>query len=418
MRRDGMAAGASIVSTLLAGYSGPVAVRLWDSRSTFGVPDGGCTVAFNQAWVLRDLILRHDVFRLAEAYLDGVLEIEGDLESIFDLGTHLAGLRPSWPMRLQLIRAALRLPIKGRRSRRPKGMEFKGTRDNSQHTIAHHYDVGNEFYGLWLDPEMVYSCAYFRGAEASLAEAQRDKLDYICRKLRLAPGQRLLDIGCGWGALARWAASHYGVEVYGITLSREQRTLALKRVHEDGLAQRVRIELKDYRDLRSDETYDRVVSVGMFEHIGVKNFPRYFGIVKRVLKPGGLFLNHGITSETGWQRTSLTRFMNRYIFPDGELARISDVCDAMERAGFEVVDVEGLRRHYALTLRRWVRALQDRRGEAIGASSDATYRLWCLYMAGCAHFFDEGDIGVYQVLAGHVRRPLPTPLRRDDLYRE
>lgn len=226
----------------------------------------------------------------------------------------------------------------------------------------------------------------------------------------------MLDIGCGWGALALWAARHYGVQVHGITLSREQQCLAQARARAAGLKNKIRFELLDYRDLQEDVQYDRVVSVGMFEHVGVKNFPTYFGTVRRVLKPDGLFLNHGITSESGWKRTPLTSFMNRYIFPDGELARISDVTDAMERAGFEMLDVESLRRHYALTLRHWVAALEAKRDAAIRSSNEVTYRLWRLYMTGCAYYFDEGSIGLHQVLAGHRHALQPVPLRRDDLY--
>ncbi|HHO69074.1 MAG TPA: methyltransferase domain-containing protein, partial [Gammaproteobacteria bacterium] len=182
------------------------------------------------------------------------------------------------------------------------------------------------------------------------------------------------------------------------------------------LQDRVTVELLDYRDLPGEARYDRVVSVGMFEHIGVRNFPAYFGTVRRVLKPGGLFLNHGITNDTGWRRTPLTRFVNRYVFPDGELARVSDVGDAMEKAGFELLDLESLRRHYARTLRHWVRALEAAREQAIAASSEAVWRLWRLYMAGSAWYFEQGSINVYQILAGHSGQTPPVPLRRDDLY--
>jgi len=263
---------------------------------------------------------------------------------------------------------------------------------------------------------MVYSCAYYRTTGQSLAEAQQDKLDYLCRKLRLQPGQTLLDIGCGWGALALWAARHYRVRVRGITLSRAQQRLAQERVRAAGLRDRVCIDLLDYRHLPADRQYDRIVSVGMFEHVGVKNFPAYFGAVRRVLKSNGLFLNHGITSETGWRRTPLTRFMNRHIFPDGELARIGKVIDAIEHAGFETLDIENLRRHYTLTLRHWVHVLESKRDQVIRCSSEVTYRLWRLYMSGCAFYFNEGSIGLYQVLAGHRHQPQPVPLRREDLY--
>ncbi|GMQ87893.1 MAG: C17 cyclopropane fatty acid synthase CfaB [Gammaproteobacteria bacterium] len=408
--------GAEIVAKVLADYSGSIAIRLWDGRLAQGAFDAPCTVVFKEPGALRDLILHRNLLRLAECYLTGAIDVEGDLESLFDLKTHLLNLNFPLGTRLHLLYQALRLPKLAHHGSAQNGRAKRTSHRNSQASIAHHYDVSNDFYKLWLDPEMVYSCAYYRSTTQALAEAQQDKLDYLCRKLRLQPGQTLLDIGCGWGALALWAARHYGVQVHGITLSQEQQRLAQERVRAAGLEDQIRIELLDYRDLPEDAQYDRVVSVGMFEHVGVKNFPTYFGTVRRVLKPGGLFLNHGITSETGWERTPMTRFMNRYIFPDGELARISDVTGAMERAGFEMLDVESLRRHYALTLRHWVRDLEAKRDEAIRYSSEVTYRLWKLYMAGCAYYFDEGSIGLHQVLAGHQHQLQPVPLRRDDIY--
>jgi len=408
--------GADIISTVLADYRGDIAIRLWNGTLAQGQPDAPCTLVFREPGALRDLILHRNLLRLAECYLTGAIDVEGDLESLFDLRIHLDNLELSLGTRLHLSRQALRLPKLTRHGSTRNWRAGLTEHRNSRASIAHHYDVSNDFYRVWLDPEMVYSCAYYRNNHQALAEAQQDKLDYLCRKLRLEPGQTLLDIGCGWGALALWAARHYGVQVHGITLSQAQQQLARERVRAAGLESQVRIELLDYRDLPEDAQYDRVVSVGMFEHVGVRNFPTYFGTVRRVLKPDGLFLNHGITSETGWQRTPLTRFMNRYIFPDGELARISDVTDAMERAGFEPLDVECLRRHYALTLRHWVQALEAGRHEAIACSSEVTYRLWRLYMAGCAYYFDEGSIGLHQVLAGQKHQQQPVPLRRDDLY--
>lgn len=408
--------GVDIISIVLADYRGNIAIRLWDGTLAQGHHGAPCTLVFKEPGALRDLILHRNLLRLADCYLTGSVDVEGDLESLFDLRSHLGNLEISFTTRLHLLRQALRLPKLNRhgfiRNCRAKLTAHR----NSRASIAHHYDVSNDFYRIWLDPEMVYSCAYYRNNNESLARAQQDKLDYLCRKLRLEPGQTLLDIGCGWGALALWAARHYGVQVHGITLSQAQQQLAQERVRAAGLDLQVRIELLDYRDLPEDAQYDRVVSVGMFEHVGVRNFPTYFGAVRRVLKPDGLFLNHGITSETGWQRTPLTRFMNRYIFPDGELARISDVTDAMERAGFEPLDVECLRRHYVLTLRHWVQALEAGRHEAIACSGEVTYRLWRLYMAGCAYYFDEGSIGLHQVLVGQKHQQQPVPLRRDDLY--
>ena len=407
---------ADIVARVFEGYTGDVAVRLWDGTLAQGKTNAPCTLVMKEPGVLRDLVLHRNILRLADVYLAGSIEVEGDLEDLFDLKNYLCKLELPMISRLQIMRQALRLP-RLRNHTSVRGWRAKPrVHRNSRASIAHHYDVSNDFYSVWLDPEMVYSCAYFRSDDQSLAEAQQDKLDYICRKLRLKPGQTLLDIGCGWGALALWAARNYGARVHGITLSKAQYQLARERVRAAGMDGQVRIELLDYRDLPDDAQYDRVVSVGMFEHVGVKNFPTYFGTVLRVLKPDGLFLNHGITSETGWKRTPLTRFMNRYIFPDGELARVSDVIDAMEKAGFEHMDVECLRRHYALTLRRWVKALEAGRQEAITRSSVITYRLWRLYMAGCAYYFDEGSIGLYQVLAGHRHQSQPVPLRRDDIY--
>ena len=417
-RRDAGAIGTRIVRTVLGSYAGPVAIRLWDGRFASGTADAPCQLVFRQPGALRELVLSGgDLLRLGEAYLAGAIDVEGDMEQVFSLADHLQAHEPDLRQKLSLMYQALHLPS-GRRQHGAQGRRLSrhGARRNGREAIAHHYDVGNDFYRLWLDPEMVYSCAYFHDDTQSLAEAQRDKLDYICRKLRLEPGQSLLDIGCGWGALVLWAARHYGVRAHGITLSEQQYRHARDRIRAEGLQDRVTVELLDYRDLPGEARYDRVVSVGMFEHIGVRNFPAYFGTVRRVLKPGGLFLNHGITNDTGWRRTPLTRFVNRYVFPDGELARVSDVGDAMEKAGFELLDLESLRRHYARTLRHWVRALETAREQAIAASSEAVWRLWRLYMAGSAWYFEQGSINVYQILAGHSGQTPPVPLRRDDLY--
>ena len=411
-------AGRRILEILGGGYQGPVAVRLWNGETVIGDPHAACTLVFRDPAVLRELILRQDVKRLGEAYLAGRIDVVGDIETVFSLAEYLQGLQLTPRQRLALLGLALQLPRwrdagllaslrAGRRKQR-----------NGRDAIAHHYDLGNDFYRLWLDPQMVYSCAYFRDQTQSLADAQADKLDYICRKLRLRPGQTLLDIGCGWGALVLHAAREYGVTAHGITLSEQQYALARERIAQAGLSDRVTVELRDYRDLNGEHCYDRIVSVGMFEHVGVDNFPRYFGTVHRLLKSDGLFLNHGITNDSGWQRTPLTEFINDYVFPDGELTRISTVQSAMEDAGFEIIDVESLRRHYALTLRHWVGNLDQRRQAAIAASSEATVRLWKLYMAGSAFYFDEGSLNVYQVLAAPAKGRLPVPLRRDDIYND
>jgi cyclopropane-fatty-acyl-phospholipid synthase len=363
-------------------------------------------------------LLKRDLMKLGEAYLSGEIDIEGELEAVLELAPRFKKLQLPLHEQLLLLTRALRLPSSVQRDAARQKRAQSGTQHNGRASISHHYDVSNDFYRLWLDPQMVYSCAYFRDEQQSLADAQCDKLEHICRKLRLQPGQRLLDIGCGWGALVLWAAQHHGVRSHGITLSQQQYDFAQQCIHDLGMQDRVSVELRDYRDLPADIQYDRIVSVGMFEHVGVKNFPRYFGTVKSLLKPGGLFLNHGITNDTGWLKTDISRFINRYVFPDGELARISDVSLAMEQAGFEILNVESLRHHYAMTLRHWIRALEQNHEAAVEISSEATYRLWRLYMAGSAWYFDDGSLNIYQLLAGHVYHQQAVPLRRDDIYRQ
>lgn len=410
-----LSAARRILEMMLVDYRGPVALRLWNGEIVCGESHAPCTVMIHQPAALRDLVLHQDLVHLAESYLAGEIDVGGDLILLFDLVSYLQQLVSSGKDRRRIWRQALRLPARAP-VMSPAMHAWKGKRSNTQESISHHYDLGNDFYCLWLDPEMVYSCAYFRDPGQSLASAQHDKLDYICRKLRLAPGQTLLDIGCGWGALICWAGRNYNVRAHGITLSEQQYQYVVERLHKEGLKGRVTIELRDYRTLPDDAHYDRVVSIGMFEHVGVANFPIYFRTIRRVLKAGGLFLNHGITNDTGWQDTPITRFTNRYVFPDGELARISDVCNAMEQAGFEIIDLEGLRCHYALTLRRWLHALEAHRERLVKLVGEASYRVWRLYMAGAAWYFDEGSNHVYQVLAGHARQPLTIPLRRDDIY--
>jgi cyclopropane-fatty-acyl-phospholipid synthase len=294
------------------------------------------------------------------------------------------------------------------------------SKELNRDAIPFHYDVSNDFYALWLDEQMIYSCAYYESASQSLEQAQRNKLDLICRKLRLKPGERMLDIGCGWGALICWAAEHYGVTAHGITLSRNQYDHAQRTIKNRGLEHRVTVELIDYRDVKGEVEYDKVSSVGMFEHVGLKNLPTYFAVANRVLKPGGLFLNHGITSaEGGWKKSDTTEFINRYVFPDAQLETISTVQQVMEDSSFEIHDVENLRPHYALTLREWVKRLEQNREEALKYVPESVYRIWRFYMASCAVQFEEGNTGVYQILASK-RAPFqnPVPLTRRDLYTE
>ena len=429
-----------VLGLILNGYAGAAAFELWNGERIAGpIADsvagstGGSTTGsiagsiassepaqavfeLRKPHPLRDMLFGKNLNRLAEAYLAGDVGYRGDLERIFDLIDFLQHRHFSIGEKARLLKLLLTMHANPLGVLHTESGSIKRNR-NSRATISHHYDVDNSFYQLVLDPEMIYSCAYFHDAAQDLAQAQRNKLDHICRKLMLQEGEHMLDIGCGWGGLAIWAATHYGVRVHGITLSSKQLEFGQARVRELGLEGRVTLELRDYRELPQDSGYDKIVSVGMFEHIGVSNFPVYFATVQRLLKAGGLFLNHGITNDTGWQAIASARFINEYIFPDGELARMSDVCNAMEQQKFEILDVECLRPHYAMTLRCWMQNLLEQREKAVEIAGLRIYRLWRLYMAGSAYFFDRGNLGLYQILAGKNRHAWPLPLTRQHLYR-
>jgi len=264
--------------------------------------------------------------------------------------------------------------------------------------IAHHYDVSNQFYELFLDPLMIYTCAYYRDPDGKLDQAQRDKLDHVCRKLELRPGESLLDIGCGWGSLSIWAAQHYGVRAHGVTLSRAQADYAAARIQAAGLQERCRVEYLDYRDLPASAHYDKIAAVGVIEHVGIANYPAFFGSVRARLNDGGLYLNHGIVHEFHWKPTSQTEFLYRHVFPNGDLAGFSETVTEMERAGFEIMDVEGLRLHYARTCRHWVERLRERAADAVALVGERIYRTWLLYLTCTSVAFEAGSIGLYQVL--------------------
>jgi cyclopropane-fatty-acyl-phospholipid synthase len=419
-----------IVKRMFRDYPGNMAVRLWDDQTAaFGAGAPEFTLVFRESRPFRELILFRDPLRLAEAYFLGKVDIEGDLYAALQLKDYLQSLRLSAIEKAAFLSGALLLGNPADADTGSASPSWRAplftrlarahSKARNRQAIAFHYDVSNDFYQIWLDEQMVYSCAYFEEAGDSLDQAQRNKLDHICRKLRLKPGERLLDIGCGWGALIRWAAKHYGVSAHGITLSRNQYEHGLRKIAEQGLQDRVSVELKDYRDMEGDAVFDKIASVGMFEHVGIRNLPTYFGTAQRLLKPGGLFLNHGITQETeGWDKKRLsTAFINRYVFPDGELDRVSNAQRTMEESGFEILDVEALRPHYAMTLRQWVQRLENHRDEAMRHVPETTYRIWRLYMAACALSFEEGGIGVYQILAGKMAKGLnPVPLTRRDVY--
>lgn len=421
---------ARVIQRIFAGYNRSMAVRLWNGETiSIGKDAPRFTIVFNSPGVFRKLCFRQEPLHFVEAYFTGAIDIEGDFYQALELETAFssASLNPVEKLKnvLDLLRIS-NIPedVHAYAPSRPKRLASLPSTSNrlphanSAQSIEFHYDLSNDFYRLWLDQQMVYSCAYFKTTADTIDEAQANKLDHICRKLRLREGDKLLDIGCGWGALAIWAAQHYGANVTGITLSRRQHQYAAKRVMAEHLQERVSIELLDYRNLVGSEVFDRVSSIGMFEHVGLRNLSQYFSIVHRLLKPGGLFLNHGIThDEEGWRTTLSTKFINHYVFPDGELDTVSNVQRRMENAQFEIWDVEGLRPHYAITLRRWVARLEATHQQALNFVDESTYRIWRLYMAACARHFEQGDVGIYQILASK-RTPYtnPVPLTREDLY--
>jgi cyclopropane-fatty-acyl-phospholipid synthase len=290
---------------------------------------------------------------------------------------------------------------------------------SDRQAISRHYDVSNDFYRLFLGKGKLYSCAYFKTGAEDLDEAQANKLDHLCRKLRLRPGEKLLDIGCGWGGLVAYAARYYGVSATGVTISRRQHEYAQAMVEREGLSRTCRVELQDYRQIAGEGCFDKIVSVGMFEHVGTKNLPVYFKTASRLLKNDGLFLNHGITAESHGRRGSAaTKFINKYVFPDGELTSLSRIMSVVEAVNFEALDVESLREHYAKTLKLWTLNLQADREKAIALAGEKVYRAWILYMAGSAWGFEKGNINVYQVLLAKRSGGFPpVPLTRADIYR-
>lgn len=426
---------ADLLTRLFRGLDTAVPLRLWNgtlltlgssSRLADPAVPHPFTLVCRSPAAVRAMALGRDPLRLAEVYFRDEVDIEGDFFAALGLKDHLRAISMPWRDRFGAATAALALclidrtaPVHHGERASLHGRNVKEhSRNENRDAIAFHYDVSNDFYALWLDEAMVYSCAYFEHTEDNLAQAQQAKLDHVCRKLLLQPGDRLLDIGCGWGALIIYAAKHFGVQAHGITLSQQQLLLARERIAQAGLQDRVTVDLCDYRDLSGQGTYDKVSSVGMFEHIGLKNLPVYFAKVDEFLKPGGLFLNHGITHDVeGWKKTLSSEFINRYVFPDGQLDTVSNIQRVMERARFEIVDVESLRPHYALTLRHWVMRLEAHHEQALKYVSESTWRVWRLYMAACALEFESGEIGVYQVLASkRGGRSAGLPLTRRHQY--
>jgi cyclopropane-fatty-acyl-phospholipid synthase len=387
----------------------PVRVRAWDG-SEAGPADTPVLVIRHKR-ALRRLMWQPNELGLARAYVSGEIDVDGDLYDALDRLAALIWRSPDirgLPIRA-VARDLLRLGVIGTQpAPPPEEMVVSGTRHSKRRdrqAVSQHYDVGNDFYRIVLGPSMVYSCAYWTSTDPGfdLADAQRAKLDLICRKLDLQPGQRLLDVGCGWGSLALHAAREYGVRVLGITLSTEQADYARKQVAETGLTDQVEIRIQDYRDL-DDGPFDAISSVGMAEHVGTGPYLEYAKILFGQLKPGGRLLNHQISAIHPEPKASGRSFIDAYVFPDGELAPVGTTVSLIEEAGFEVRDVQALREHYASTLRAWVANLEGSWSRAVRLTSVGRARVWRLYMAASALAFEHGRIGVNQVLAVKTRR--------------
>jgi cyclopropane-fatty-acyl-phospholipid synthase len=406
------------------------AVRFWDG--SMWRPDPAQPVRFTlilqHPGALRRMFLPPSDLTVGEAYIHDDFDIEGEIEGVFELADHLLDQRWTMPKILARSVQLLRLPsvehaAHGRRAAQLHGMRHSQARDRQ--AVTYHYNVSNDFYRLWLDERMVYSCAYFATPDQDLDTAQARKLDYICRKLRLQPGERLLDIGCGWGALIIHAARNYSVEALGITLSRPQAELATERIRQAGLGDRCRVEVRDYRELDAVSNFDKLASVGMVEHVGKAQLPDYFAQAWRLLRPGGVFLNHGI----GYRPAHVVKrgpslplpsrptFASRYVFPDGELVPLATTVDVAEAAGFEVRDVESLREHYMLTLRHWTQRLEAQHEVARRITDETTYRIWRAFMVASAYGFRTDHLTIYQTLLVKPQRDQNRlPLTRADWY--
>lgn len=400
----------------------PVRLTLPDGN-TAGAADAAVHLTVHHASTLANLAAGQ-VGTLGEDYVEGKFEVEGSMR---DLMRVAAAILPQSPV--EAARAGMFTTL----IRRVMSV-WRHSIERDARQIQFHYDLSDDFYALWLDPRRVYSCAYFRDDDMTLAQAQEAKLDHICRKLRLQSGERFLDIGAGWGGLLLWAAEHYGVDATGITLSHNQHAYVNRLIDEKGLGGRVRMELLDYRKLDEQHAYDKIASVGMFEHVGRAQLVGYFSKLRRLLRPGGLIMNHGITAggvDNAQLGAGMGEFIDKYIFPGGELTHISNVLHSMTEGGLEDLDVENLRPHYARTLWAWSDSLEAQLEAARATLSDEkgerSLRAYRMYLAGCAMGFEHGWIALHQVLAQHraggpgdvlsSNDASAYPWRRDYMYR-
>ena len=383
-----------------------------------GTPDADVRLTLHEPrWL--GALARGQIGALADAYVMGQLDIDGNMRDLMAVAARLVGDpvergRPTWWQQWWGRLQSHRRHVKERDARQ----------------IEFHYDVSDDFYALWLDPRRVYSCAYFRTQDMTLAQAQEAKLEHICRKLRLGSGQRFLDIGAGWGGLLLWAAQHYDVRAQGITLSKNQHAHVNRLIDELGLRGKVEMHLRDYRDMPEDQPFDRIASVGMFEHVGRAQLVAYFEKIRRLLAPGGLVMNHGITAGGVYNAQlggGMGDFIEKYIFPGGELEHVSEVSKALAEGGLELLDAENLRPHYARTLWAWSDGLEAHLDQARAVTNERTVRAYRLYLAGCAMSFERGWISLFQLLASRPSGDVSTgalrgaqsafPFNREYMYR-
>ncbi|MFZ4480992.1 MAG: class I SAM-dependent methyltransferase [Rhodoferax sp.] len=388
------------VEQIRSQVSVPLRIELWNGRSFDFCGEPSVTVTIPNPSALRYFIAPN-LNNLGEAFVEGHIGVRGTPRNIFQVAEGLA---------------------RSMTSKLPSALHWltNHSRDRDRAAIEYHYDVSNDFYALFLDPNMVYSCAYYRSDADTLEAAQMQKLDHILNKLMLRPGDRFLDIGCGWGALMLRAAQR-GAIATGITLSKNQFEQAHQQIGRAGLQQRCQVMLCDYRDLPGRQTYDKIASVGMFEHVGLGNLQTYFQTIHRLLRQDGLALNHGITSsdiDSRWIGMGAGEFIDRYVFPEGELPHVSLALKEMAGAGLEVLDLESLRRHYARTCAAWSDNLEAHSATAIRIAGERRYRIWQIYLAGCAHGFSNGWMNLYQILCSKAENTdAPRqPLTREYMY--
>ncbi len=388
-----------------------IGVRLWDGTLFQGTDEQPCTIVLKHPGSLRAMFATQDALSLAESYLLDVCDVEGDWNAMFDFGEEMSRFMAGLSVRRKTQLAALLFRLPKPHPPRPKGWreraQLKGKRgsiERAREAVAYHYNVPTDFYAAFLDPNMAYSCAIFQDDNTfelqneSLAEAQIRKFDGICRALKLQPGQRLLDVGCGWGGFLIYAAKNYGVDVTGITLSESQAEEATRRIQEEGLEDRCRVWLKDYRELEESESFDAIASIEMFEHVGKELLPTYFSQARKLLKSGGLFFNQGTTVETDDDKKRYPSFIEQYVFPDGEIVPVHLSIKASEESGLEVLNVHSIRSHYARTCAQWALNLETMPLELREKYGEPIWRIWHLYTAVSGHGFRIGRLNCYQTL--------------------